>query len=67
MNNEFTAKPRVIQNKQKYRTNEAQGVAQRNLYNNLMFEKRIIRGNTYARVLNKENEEMSNEFMNSQS
>ncbi len=33
----------------------------------MMFEKRIIRGNTYARVLNKENEEVSNEFMNSQS
>ena len=35
------------------------------MYSNLMFEKRIIRGNTYARVLNKDNDDQNPEFMNS--
>ena len=50
--NEFSAKPRVIENKSKYRNEE-----EKKIYQNLMHEKRVIRGNTYARVLEKEEEE----------
>ena len=32
-----------------------------------MFEKRVIRGNTYARIFNKENDEQYSDFLNSQS
>lgn len=56
----FSAQPHVVRAKKKYRTSDGQPFDQEVYrYQNLMFEKRVVRGNTYSQymVANSEVEE----------
>ncbi|EGR32022.1 hypothetical protein IMG5_098580 [Ichthyophthirius multifiliis] len=53
---DFSAKPKLIQPHQKYREN----LNDNDQFQNLMFEKRVVRGNTYARVVSSRDDEIMN-------
>lgn len=53
-NNEFNfaAEPHVVRSKKKYRNGDTQEFEQENIgYQNVMFEKRVVRGNTYSQYM----------------
>lgn len=49
---DFAAQPHVVRSKKKYRTSDGQNFEPENYsYQNVMFEKRVVRGNTYSQYM----------------
>lgn len=44
----FSSRPRAVQQRKKYRDPEEQNIQEQVMYGNIMYDRRIVRGNTYA-------------------
>lgn len=54
---EFSAKPKVLKPRAKYREPNVDEENYQDKFNNMMFDKRIVRGNTYAPIVTSKNTE----------